>query len=258
MPDFIPVLIAAILGLIVLLLIFGGGFGFFPYGGEELDSSRTITLGEDFTVSYLLGEETVATFGGEVNNGLFSNLEQRNDFDIEKIGDVSEGIIKLKIWNSNYYGNFMIFINGKEIYIGAPSIGEKSISFNSTVLETNNVIEVKAESSGWKIWAPAVYIFDIDVSVSYKGKQTQSFDFDLTNTEVTNVNRGRLLVFGTREGNGNLEARLNGIEIYAGRTPIYIDFAVDTLRRETNTIDLSTEPNTRYNISSAQIVLFFG
>jgi hypothetical protein len=66
------------------------------------------------------------------------------------------------------------------------------------------------------------------------------------------------LVFGTREGNGNLEARLNGIEIYAGRTPIYIDFAVDTLRRETNTIDLSTEPNTRYNISSAQIVLFFG
>jgi len=258
MPDFIPVLIAAILGLIILLLVFGGGFGFYPSGGKISASSRTITLGEDFVVSYVLGEETVATFGGEVNNGLFSSLDQKTEFDIEKIGDVSEGAIKLKIWNSNYYGNFMIFINGNEIYRGAPTIGDKTISFNGSILKRNNVIEVKAESSGWKMWAPTVYIFDIDVSVSYKGEEIHTFDFDLTDSEVVNLNRGRLLVFGEREGFGNLETRLNGIEIHSGRTPIYIDFAIDNLKTGTNTLDLSTEVDTRYNISSAQIVLFFG
>jgi len=258
MPDFIPVLIVAILGLIVLLLVFGGGFGYYSYEGRIAVSSKTIDLGKNFIVSYSLGEETVSSFGGEVNNGLFSSLDKTIDFDIEKIEDVSEAAIKLKTWNSNYYGNFMIFINGNEVYRGAPAIGDKTIGFNTSILMTNNVIEVKAENSGWKIWAPTVYIFDIDVFVSYTSGEIQTFDFNLTNFEVMNVNRGRFLLFGTREGFGNLDARLNGVEIYSGRTPIYIDFAVDGLRTGINTLDLSTEPDTRYNISSAQIVLFFG
>ena len=258
MPDFIPVLVAAILGLIVLLLVFGGGIGYYPSEGRISSSSKTINLGEYFIVSYFTGEETVATFGGEVNNGLFSSLDQKTDFEIEKIEDVSEGTINLKIWNSNHYGNFIIFINGNEVYRGAPNIGDKTISFGPNILKRNNVIEVKAESSGWKIWAPTVYIFDIDISVSYKGEETRTIDFDLTDMEVNSLNRGRLLIFGERKGDGNLETRLNGIEIYSGRTPIYIDFAIDNLKTGINTVVLSTEVDTKYNISSAQIVLFFG
>ena len=95
------------------------------------------------------------------------------------------------------------------------------------------------------------------MSVNYLGKRTQSLSFDLTSAEAKNINRARLLVFGARNGPGNLVAILNGREIFSGFTTVYTDFAIDNLRAGNNTLDLSTEKNTIYNISSVQIVIFF-
>jgi len=258
MPDFVPVLIAAVLLLIVLIMAFGGGF-ISPRQGTGLKTSRTIFLGEDFSVTYSAGEKNVASLKGEVSRGVLSGAGDKTiDFSVSNIEDISEGVIKLKIWNVNHYGNLIISINGKEIYKGFPNIGEKTISFSSNILESSNTIEVKAETSGWRFWAPTTYIFDLDVFVSYSGKKTKSFNFDVSESEFAKTNRARLLVFGTREGRGNLNVRLNGIEIYSGLTTVYTDFSADALKIGKNTLDLSTEPNTTYNISSAQIVLFFG
>jgi hypothetical protein len=257
MPDFIPVLVVAVLGLIALLLIFSGGF-IFGGIGRISESSRTINLGEDFTVSYEIGKDSILSWGGEVNSGLFSNLEEREEFDIENVGDVSEGTINMKIWNSNYYGNLLMYINGEEIYNGAPLAGDKTINFNGSTLKSNNVIEIKAENSGWKMWAPTVYILDMDLSIGYESKKTQTFEFEMTGLEIDSLNRARLLIFGTREGTGNMIVKLNGKEIFEGRTPIYTDFAIDNFVEGRNTLDLSAEANTEYDITSAQVVLFFG
>jgi len=256
MPDFVPVLIAAVLSLIVLLIAFGGGFISQP---GELRASRTIFLGQDFTITYSAGEKSVASLGGEVSRGVFSGIGDKTiDFQVPNTADISECVIKLKIWNTNHYGNLIISINGKEIYRGFPNIGEKTISFGKDILEGSNTLEVEAENSGWRFWAPTVYIFDMNVNVNYLGRKTRSFTFDISENELTNTNRARLLIFGTREGRGNLNVRLNGVEIYSGLTTVYTDFAVDALEIGNNTLDLSTEPDTTYNISSAQIVLFFG
>jgi len=255
--SFVPIFIVAVLSLIVLLVVFGGGFiAYSPLG--RLPPSKTIILGNDFTVTYTLGEETVAELGGEVSRGIFSAADKRFEFDVSNLGDISEGLIKLRLWNSNYYGNLLIIINDEIVYRGAPEIGDHSISFDASILNNRNILEVKSETSGWRIWAPTIYIFDLSVDVSYAGRKTQSFGFDLTNLETVNVNRARLLVFGTREGTGKLTVKLNNQEIYEGYTAIYTDFSVDNLKVGTNTLDLSTEPNTRYNISSAEVVLFFG
>ena len=258
MPDFVPVLIAAVLLLIVLLLAFGGSMLFTPTrpGGLAL-SSKTVVLGQDLVVMYVEGQKNITSLKGEVSSGLFGNANQKADFEVDNYRDASEGVIKLKIWNSNYYGDFLIKINGEEVYRGAPEIGEKMIIFDGSFFKASNTIEVETESSGWKIWSPTVYIFDADLSVNYLGKKTQSLSFDLTNLEITNVNRARLLIFGARDGPGNLVAKLNGREIFSGLTTVYMDFAVDNLKVGNNTLDLSTEKNTRYNISSVQIVLFF-
>jgi hypothetical protein len=260
MPDFVPVLVAAVLSLIVLLLVFGGSMFFSPVSrqGGIKSSSKTIVLGEDLVVMYVEGQENLTSFGGEVTQGLFGNSEKKINFDVDNSKDASEGIIKLRLWNSNYYGNLFVNVNGEEVYRGAPQIGEKTIIFDGDILKDTNTIEVQAESSGWKIWAPTVYIFNADLSVNYLGRKTQSLSFDLTNLEITNVNRARLLVFGTRDGSGNLNARLNGREIFSGLTTVYTDFGIDTLRVGNNTLELSTEKNTRYNITSVQLVLFFG
>jgi hypothetical protein len=258
MPDFVPVLVAAVLLLIVLLVAFGGSMLFTPTRQGISPYSRTIVLGQDLVVMYTEGQKNITSLKGEVSQGLFGDTEQKIDFAVDDYNDASEGVIKLKIWNSNYYGNFIIMINGQEVYRGTPGIGEKTIVFDGSILKASNTIEVEAESSGWKIWAPTVYIFDADLTVNYIGKKTQSLNFDLTNKEVTNINRARLLVFGTRDfGTGDLTVKLNGREIYSGLTTIYTDFAIDDLKVGNNTLDLSTEKNTRYNIISVQVVLFF-
>jgi hypothetical protein len=243
--------------MIVLLLAFGGGFVVSTQKGTTLSGSRTIFLGQDFTVAYLAGEKKIANLKGEVSNGLFSTVDKRTEFTVETLGDVAEGLVKLNVEDSNYYGNLMIYVNGKEIYRGLPQ-NERTITFSKEFLGYDNEIEIKAESSGWKIWAPTVYLIDADVFVNYVGKKTQTFTFNLTDLDVTNVNRARLLIFGDREGVGSINARLNGVEVYSGLTTAYQDFSVDILKAGNNTLDLSTEPNTKYIISSVQIILFFG
>jgi hypothetical protein len=258
MSDFVPILIAAVLSLIVLLLAFGGSMLFSPTRpGGTLLSSKTVVLGQDLVVMYVEGQKNITSLEGEVSQGLFGNTKQKSEFEVDNYRDASEGVIKLGIKDSNYYGNFLISINDKEVYNGAPKIGESTIVFDGSNFKASNTVEVEAESSGWKIWAPTIYTFDANLSVNYLGKKTQSLSFDLTNLEITNVNRARLLVFGTREGTGNLVAKLNGREIYSGFTTVYTDFAVDALKVGNNTLDLSTEQNTRYNITSVQIILFF-
>ncbi|MEM5778301.1 MAG: hypothetical protein QXD43_00495 [Candidatus Aenigmatarchaeota archaeon] len=257
MPDFVPVLIAAVLSLVILLLAFGGSVLFTPTRTGTVLPSKTIVLGQDLVVMYVEGQRNITSLKGEVSQGLFSSSNKKADFIVENYKDAAEGVIKLKVWNSNYYGALIIKVNDKEVYRGVPEIGEKTITFDGSILKSSNTIEIEAESSGWKIWAPTVYIFDADLSVNYLGKKTQSLSFDLTNLEVANVNRARLLIFGTRNGEGNLIVKLNGREIFSGYTTIYTDFAVDNLVVGNNTLELSTEKNTIYNITSVQIVLFF-
>jgi len=258
MPDFVPVLIVAVLLLIVLLVVFGGSIFFVPGGaGGKAVSSRTVVLGQDFVVKYSEGQSNITSFGWEVSQGLFGNSDKKIEFAVDNYRDASEGVLKLKTWNSNYYGNFIIKINDQDIYRGVPDIGDRTIVFDGSVFKASNSIEVEAESSGWKIWAPTVYIFDASLSVNYIGRITQNFSFSLNEREIANVDRARLLIFGTRKGIGDLHVKVNGREIFSGITTVYTDFGIDSLKVGNNFVELTTETDTMYNISSAQIVLFF-
>jgi len=260
MPDFVPVLVAAVLILIVLLVAFGGSLfipGGFGGGGAVKSNSKTIVLGQDLVVMYVEGQQNLTSLGGEASQGIFGGITQKSEFTVDNYKDASEGVIKLRIWNSNYYGNFIIEVNGQPVFNGVPTIGEKTIVFDGSIMKSENTIEIEAEGSGWKIWAPNVYIFNASLSVNYIGRKTQSLSFDLSKAEVTNVDRGRLLVFGTRNGPGQLTATLNGREIFSGFTTVYMDFAIDNLKAGNNTLELSTEKNTIYNISSVQVVVFY-
>lgn len=256
MPEFVPVLVAAVLMLVMLLIAFGGSM-FTIDGMQNKTYSKTINLGGNLSVFYVEGQRSFVNLGGESSGGLLGGMSQRAEFSVSDYADVSEGLVRLRVWNSNYYGELMVSINGNQIYRGAPTIGEQTILFSPNVLGPINTISVDAESSGWKIWAPNIYIFNATVMANYIGKETQSLSFDLTQQEALNVKRARLLIFASRSGTGNIMASLNGRQIYSGLTTVYTDFAIDNLKEGTNVLDLSTERNTVYNISSAQIVLFY-
>ncbi len=261
MPDFLPILVIGIICLIGLLLVFGGGgFIFGPSSTTTrigLPADRTIEF-HSFNVFYTTGEETASHVGGEVSNGIFAVDEKRIGFQVSDIEEVFDSFLKLKVWNANYYGKLVILINEKEVYRDHPPVGEILIGFDNSILERNNILEIGAESSGWRLWAPTVYIFDLDVVVDYTGERAKSFTFDLTDKEKNYLNRARIIVYADREGPGKLDVMVNDVKIYSGVTTIYTDFSTNTLKAGNNTIKFSTEPNTRYEVSSAEIILFFG
>jgi hypothetical protein len=254
MPDFIPILTAAILSLIILIIVFGGWI-FYP-GHVFKEGSRTILLGENFEVIYTIGEEVVANLEGRTSRDFFSGEDKRVEFNVDKYTDVSEATIRLKTLDSNYYGNLIIALNGEEVYRGAP-LGDKMITFDPAILERGNFLDVKAENSGWRLWAPTVYDFSLDMDVIYEGKKTQTFEFELSNEEVINAEYARFLIFGKREGTGHLIVSVNGEEVFSGYTTVQNNFAVDELKAGINKVELFTEPNTKYDITSAKVILFF-
>ncbi len=256
MPDFIPTLIVGVSILVVLLIVFGGIFGPSPFPGR-LTSSKTIDLGKDFTVSYTTGTADVVSTSGEIARGLFAGQDKGIAFDISNPSDATEGILKLNVKNTNLYGSMIIRLNGNEIYRGFPRIGNHSIRFGGRNFTGSNVLDFIAESSGWRIWAPTVYTFDSSVTVDYIGKQSQTFNFNITNLELTNTARARIVVFADRQGINDFIVRINDVEIFRGLTNVFTDFPVDVLKEGTNTVEMSAEPNTTYRVSNAQIILFF-
>ncbi|NIM46679.1 MAG: hypothetical protein GTN40_00775 [Candidatus Aenigmarchaeota archaeon] len=260
MPDFLPILVIAIICLIVFLLVFGGGGLIFrpsrTYPYRYLPADRTIEF-YNFEVSFTTGEEKVGYVKGEVSNGAFVNEEKRVGFQVSDPDEVSEVLINLRVWNTNYYGRLIILVNGQQVYADYPPVGEKLIGFDKDILEKNNILEIKAENSGWKIWAPTVYIFDSDVIVNYYGKKTKSFNFELNDLEIEYMERARIVVYADREGIGDLDVIINRVKVHSGITTIYKDFPTSVLKTGNNTIEFSTEPNTRYDVSSAQVIVFF-
>ncbi|MBW2985025.1 hypothetical protein KY361_07945, partial [Candidatus Woesearchaeota archaeon] len=95
------------------------------------------------------------------------------------------------------------------------------------------------------------------MDVIYEGKKTQTFEFELSNEEVINAEYARFLIFGKREGTGHLIVSVNGEEVFSGYTTVQNNFAVDELKAGINKVELFTEPNTKYDITSAKLILFF-
>jgi hypothetical protein len=265
MEDFNIVLVAAVVAFIVLLIAFNSNYtftGFDWFDGFGSSSSgqyvpdRTIEFG-NFTVYYTASEEQLGYVNAEVTNGVFGGQSGKAGFQVRSPVDVSDAVLDINVSDTNYYGQLIALVNGNQVYSGYPILGDQLISFDKSILKGENVVEFVSESSGWRIWAPTVYSVNASVIVNYLGKKTVSYTFDVNDKELDRLDRARIAVFGVRQGNGNLGIAINGVKIYEGVTTAYRDFATTILRSGNNTIDLYTEPNTRYNITSAQVILFF-
>jgi hypothetical protein len=256
MSEFVSVLIVAIVIFLALLLIFGGGVTIPVSSPNRIPEDNTIEFGS-FNVFYTSSEDVTGHVSGEVSSGVFGSQDKRVGFQVTNPEEVSNALINLKIIDSNYYGKFIVFVNGKEVYADYPTVGEMLISFDPKVLNKNNVLEIKAESSGWKIWAPTVYDFDSNVVIDYLGRKSQSFNFTVSELGIKYLDKARVVAFGDRKGTGDLIVRINGVEVFRGVTTVYKDFPISRLRAGNNTIDFSTEAETTYDISSAQIILLF-
>lgn len=261
MPEFIPVLIIAVVLFAAMLLAFGGIVAPPPTPGPGLPTEeyRHFALGGSFSVGYMAAEQLVGSTTGAVSRGLLSGEDKKVSFSLTTPGDVTGGHVSWHVNDTNGYGRLIIALNGAELYRDFAWPGDHAVTFDPKLLRRDNLLEISAESSGWRFWAPTVYILSATAAISWHGALSQNFTFNLTGGEAATATKGRLVIYATeREGTGQLTAKLNSQRIYADvKTAVLQDFSADYLQPGLNTVELTTPAGTRYTIESAEVVVYW-
>jgi hypothetical protein len=151
----------------------------------------------DFTVSYTLGSEVIASKEDvEVVKGSFANqpVNLANEpLTDEKFSTITSGFIYLVVDDTNSGGNLIVELNGKEMFRRVVGIGEINIPLEKSQINKTNTIIVRAESAGWKFWMNTVYrIKNVKLGINYLGVSTQEKTFSLEATEVNNFKYARV------------------------------------------------------------------
>ncbi len=262
MPEFVPILVVAILVFAALLITFGNIIvpqqPSAPPGNETVPIIEELVLGEDFVISGAAGEEKVTTVTGTVSRGLITGLDRSLSFEVPNIVSVSGGKIRLTVVNTNLYGPLLIGINGKNVYADYPRVGKHIVTFKRDVLDTFTTLEIKAGGSGWRFWAPTIYKFDAEFYVDYYGKLTELMNFDIDEDHFDNTTYAELSVdIGDSEGTGRLIVKANGFEVWRGHEDHTIRLLNEILDDGRNNVEVSSEANSRYEVKSVDIEIFY-
>jgi len=263
-------LVGGLLILALLLLIFGGttriGFGSFFRGGSFGSTGWFYVPGEqpelvaaDFATSTPVGavvvetvlENDLGTFsvygtpsaqrfsGGDVSNGLLFG-EQSLKYTVNDLESIT-----VRIDNTNGYGAFVVKINGEIAFAELLNAGEHVLPIR---VAGPVHIELAADSSYWKLWAPALYQIS-----EVKLKSSESFEAYEFNGD--SIVRGEL-VLNIDDSNdaGDLMVTVNGQNVYDGRADGAVSIDFSNVRAGKNKLTIMAAPGAVYS-GSAQLNL---
>ena len=261
MPEFIPILVVAVVILVGLMLVFGTVISFpsekKPGGTTVSGTSKTLALGKNFTITSTVGEDTKIRTSAIVSRGIISSKKSVTSFELADPLTVTDSAVKFRVNDTNFYGKMQVKVNDKTVYSDYPLKGMHSFNLDHVLLGKKNTVVVDAESSGWRIWAPTTYILDsFNVSVGYKGIRSKTLKFVLSDDERDTLTGASLLIDLTGSG-GRLIGRLNSIEQFRTKEDVDKDIDISFVKSGDNYLELGTEANSMYNINSVDLLLSF-
>ncbi len=255
MSDFVPVLIAATVMLLVLFMAFGGLIIIGEEPQPELTTTSVIdykvNLGANFTVAdYQLGTEYIQV-DGNVSEGIVSSAKKIRSFEVRDFDEITHGKVIMDIEDTNLYGPLIIMINDNVVFNNVTLIGTHSVKFNKNFLnETDNQLVIRAGGSGWRIWAPTTYIFDLGVYGEIYDISHEKVKFNLTYVPSY---AGIRVYVASRQGTGEIEVKVNGYRVYKGRGTAFKTFDTDILKEGENVAEFKATSGSRFKIQSAYI-----
>ena len=148
-------------------------------------------------------------------------------------------------------------VNGEIVEKRDFDIGEYTIDINRAILDNEIFIEIYAESSGLRMWAPSYYELS-DLSITVKGFAQNSFAYAFMITEEYNMfNEGRLeLSFD--ENIGEIVITINDREVYSGPVKNLESFRFDKsyLRYGQNYMAIFAKENSKFS-GNAKMLIFY-
>ncbi|QQG40099.1 MAG: hypothetical protein HYS81_01680 [Candidatus Aenigmatarchaeota archaeon] len=241
----------------------GDGEDIFFVGTGQVEDFARKTLASPFAVSYLKQDTVHASFKNlTVARGLFRNQEERVSFEIGTTRDIKGGTLSGKVINTNRYGAFIVKLNQKTIFNKAMKIGdtfETDVSPDLFVNGTNELV-IGATSSGWRLWAPTVFIADVAFTSGQEGAISKNMDFSIPSDRIP-ANKGRFVFRAERtSGNGTLSIRLNDEQIFnqapSNNSLTIVDVAGSIVKTENNAT-FKASGNASYQLSSLEFIYFY-
>ncbi|MBI4014991.1 MAG: hypothetical protein HY365_03480 [Candidatus Aenigmarchaeota archaeon] len=215
----------------------------FAVGPEDVDTFVPYHM--DFNVSNLNSAATRDLGSSRVFSGvLFGSDSLRYRITSEKLETMK---IMFTVAKTNTYGALVVRVNGKDIARSALPAGDYSFNIEKELLAPETDLEIFAESSSWKIWAPTVYeLSSVRVEANAFSERSFVFKFDLTGKYET-FRRGKINL-NLLENKGSLAMTLNGKEIYndiPGNTQ-NVEFYGESVKDGTNTLEFRASPSSSF------------
>ena len=271
METFVIFLIAGLVAFGALLVLFGGITEIEPIGigteakvvynisgavlvgPEDVDAHKQYDMNLD--VSYKKGEEIYPLEGKELSNGLlFGSDSIKYHIEAEGIDSLD---VNFRIVRTNSYAPLVIKINNKIAHEKVYYPGYSSISIDEEFLSEDMLIEIEAASSGWKIWAPNVYLIE-DVELKVKSYLMNSNEFKFTLLEEYNNFKQGKIDLHLDENMGKLVAKLNNRIIYSDVVSDYktIEFNKSALRSGKNSLVIKADLDSFFS-GKADLTIFY-
>jgi len=233
-------------------------------GTKEVEDFRYIALNtKPFKVSYITEKRSFADLQDmRIESGIMNTNEYNKVFSLteDDLAKLSTATLSGEVFDTNMYGALLIGLNGEIIFSDYVSPGGNlDVSIDKSLFQIRNEFLVTAESSGWRLWAPTVYLIkNLELKSDFMGEVSQSFDF-YVNEDETPVNLGRLVLnFDEISGDGKLLVSVNG-EIVFNDTPKmiqWIDFE-NVTKEDKNTVEMVSERGTEFTVRSAEVIIFW-
>ena len=229
--------------------------------GSYKESSRTLSLGRKeigYNLKYkVIKQDNVVL----VKNGIFEREDKEYVFRTENAKKIR---LSFTVNRTNRYGKLIVVFNDRIVFRNYTYPGEE---VNIEILEDikgENKIRISCESSGAKIWAPTAYeLKDVKVeALDYENSEI-NVDLYLEPEEYEGLKEVDVMFnVINRDGSGKLKVYVNkklASENYYNPSADLRTIALYKylLKPGMNTITLSTDPDTTYDLDNLNIKVIY-
>jgi len=241
--EFVYVLVAAIIVLVVLMLIFSWG----PMPTEEYVSVAQFSL--IGSIGYVIGEPSRIEPLGSFTVGITQTETLKSVPQLQVIAGVLGGDIisydidvpdymlpvtekvkiNFRVYDTNQYGNLIIKWNGLEFFNELAGLTDYSLVIGPEYVEESNTLEIQCTGpSAFMFWASTVYTLqDFEVEAEY-GPATM-IPFQLTQTELGSLNKVELVFTGTADSTLNIKVNENSVYNLKPSGSVEVEFSPSTV-----------------------------
>lgn len=259
------------LGIGLLVIVLGLFASVFPFSSPTPQSVANVTGSQRIGLSDIDSQLTFdmrinASYSNDIqifepadiyiNNGiLFGETSLKYNINTP---DLEEIVIKFNVTKFNNYGALVTKINGNITDRSFFVLGEHEVRIPKDQLRSTNTIEISAESSSWRMWAPSVYeLKGIKIIARAAAFKENVLKFSILEPIYRKLVDGRIDLALTRN-TGTMIAELNGEVIYsdAVRDAQSIKFNKTSLFLGENNLFIKADPHSAFE-GNARVLVFY-